>query len=204
MTTGKLRSLDLNAAIDDALRMFDVEARYPMQDIHAGLPLGERFRRIRANYANYQRWVEEGAASWMEGDPYEVGNWAAIFTPIEVGAWRDIRAAGLPLWPQLPVDRFFVDFGNPVVKVALECDGKQWHDPLKDAERDRRLTSLGWVVLRAPGSRCVKAFDREHRGLSAIEVAEREEEARQQTMLGIIEEMSALFRRRAPSSEAAL
>lgn len=144
----------------------DVRAYYVfMQDknyleLSSGLPIGERFRRIRHNYEIYQQLVDAGLGSWMHTDQYEVGDWVSIFTPIEMAAWQDIRANSLPLWPQLPVGRFFVDFGNPVAKVALECDGKQWHDQQKDARRDAELRELGWSVWRAPGWRCKRVLDR--------------------------------------------
>lgn len=129
-----------------------------MLDVDSRLTLSDRFSRIRRNYQAYQRLVDAGKGDWMRDDPYQIADWISIFTPIESGAWCDIRGAGLPLWPQIPVGPFFVDFGNPVARVALECDGRAYHDAQKDAERDRRLNSMGWTVYRAPGSRCIKVM----------------------------------------------
>lgn len=150
----------MNGLIRMADVMDDVKAYFNfMQDkeflrLSSDLPLGERFRRIKHNYRVYQQLVDAGLSSWMETSQYEVGDWLNIFTPIEKSAWHDIRANGIPLWPQLPVGRFFVDFGNPAVKVAFECDGKEWHDERKDAARDRILEEMGWKVFRAAGWQC--------------------------------------------------
>lgn len=77
-------------------------------------------------------------------------------TPIERGMWCDIRCAGVVMYPQFPILNVFVDFANPHLKIAIECDGKQWHDPVKDAERDARLNAIGWTVYRFTGSECKK------------------------------------------------
>ena len=90
--------------------------------------------------------------------PYFV-DWAAIMTPIECCAWQSIRQLGLPMFPQYPVGRAFVDFGDPVRHVAIECDGKKFHDPQKDAARDASLWDLGWSVYRLSGSDLWKGQD---------------------------------------------
>lgn len=145
-------------ARDGVTSYFEIMQDKQYLRLSSGLTVGERFRRIKHNYKIYQQLVDAGLASWMDTAQYEVGDWLPIFTPIEAAAWHDIRANGLPLWPQLPVGRFFVDFGNPVAKIALECDGKQWHDPIKDEARDRILADMGWTVYRAEGWRCLRAM----------------------------------------------
>lgn len=120
--------------------------------------LSARFSKIKHNYGIYQKLVDAGFRSWMDACQYEIADWLPLFTPIEMAAWSDIREKNIPLWPQLPVGRFFVDFGNPVVKIALECDGKEWHDERKDAERDRILGEMGWRVFRAEGWRCKRVM----------------------------------------------
>lgn len=127
-----------------------------MRTITPGMPIGDRFRALRANYAELGVAVAAGDASWTDReDPYQIADWVPLFTPIEAAAWSAIRGAGLPLWPQLPVGRYFVDFGCPVKKVAVECDGAKWHDARKDARRDNDLIGMGWVTYRAPGWLCV-------------------------------------------------
>lgn len=122
----------------------------------SGDPLNVRFRKIKAAYEYQQKLVDCGLADWMRGDPYAIADWMGLFSPIEHDAWCEIREYGLPMWPQLPVDKFFVDFGNPIKKVALECDGREFHDAKKDAERDAVLLSKGWRVLRVTGSQCYR------------------------------------------------
>lgn len=101
-----------------------------------------------------------GRAAWGI-DPYEV-DWLRVFTPIEESLWHDIRAAGMVMYPQFPVLGFFVDFGNPVAKVAIECDGVAFHqDKQKDHERQRAIQSAGWSIYRISGRDCKTDSDPE-------------------------------------------
>lgn len=149
---------EISTYTDEAARFFRFLAERPFLDVANAVSLSERFRRIKHNYKIHQEAVDLGISSW-DDEPYDIANWLVLFTPIEMAAWTDIRGAGLPLWPQLPVGRFFVDFGNPIKKVALECDGKEWHNPAKDALRDAELAQMGWVVIRAEGWRCNRIDD---------------------------------------------
>ena len=81
------------------------------------------------------------------------------FTPIEYDLWQSVRYYGLPFWPQYPVGRYFVDFGDPVRRIALEADGHDFHDARRDAQRDAELGALGWRVFRFEGWRCWKGAD---------------------------------------------
>lgn len=75
-------------------------------------------------------------------------------TPIEHNVWCDIRYHGLPFYPQVPVGRFFVDFGDPVLKIAIEADGKQYHNHERDLARDHELwEEFGWRTYRATGAK---------------------------------------------------
>lgn len=100
------------------------------------------------------------AGRWV--DPYfGMPDWLKMFSPIEMQTWMALRSFGpCPLYPQYPVGRFFADFGNPVVKVAVECDGKQWHtDKEKDKKRDKYFDNLGWTVYRISGADCFRVID---------------------------------------------
>ena len=113
-----------------------------------------RWRGLRDFYSHAREQIASAGRNEWGIDPYEV-DWKAVFTPIENALWHDIRAAGLVLYPQFPVGRFFVDFGNPAAKVAIECDGAKWHiDKAKDAARDASLRAMGWSVYRVTGVCC--------------------------------------------------
>ncbi len=88
-------------------------------------------------------------------DPYFF-DWE--FTPIEYSAWQDIRGFNLPMLPQVPALKYFIDFADPLRKIGIECDGKQWHDPDKDRLRDIALAKESWTIYRIPGSVCRKVL----------------------------------------------
>lgn len=110
---------------------------------------------IRAFYEKHNAEILAERKDRYAIDPYEL---EVEFTPIEEAFWHDIRCKGIVMYPQYPVGGVFVDFANPVAKVAVECDGKQWHDPEKDAIRDAKLAKLGWKVYRISGSDCKKDY----------------------------------------------
>jgi hypothetical protein len=91
-------------------------------------------------------------------DPYFV-DWMRDASPIETRAWIDIRGLGTPLYPQFPLFNYFIDFANPYLKVGVELDGKDWHDPVKDRERDEFLESVGWHIYRITGKEAHKIVE---------------------------------------------
>lgn len=91
-----------------------------------------------------------------------------FMTPIEEAFWADVRQIGAVLYPQYPVAGVFLDFANPIAKVAVECDGAQFHkDKTKDADRDAMLASRGWTIYRLTGRECRQDFNEVTRELSA-------------------------------------
>lgn len=119
-----------------------------------------RFIKIREHYAVElpRMMAEYERTGRMSFDPYRL-HFTPGASPIEDQMWAAIRGFGTPFYPELPVLNYFIDFANPFLKIAIECDGKQWHDPEKDAERDARLIAEGWTVYRVPGSECHKVMD---------------------------------------------
>ena len=81
-------------------------------------------------------------------------DWTRVFTPIERAAWSEIRYYSLPMLPQFPIGRVFVDFADPGKKICIECDGEEFHDAAKDKARDEILNSQGWCVFRISGADC--------------------------------------------------
>lgn len=119
---------------------------------------------IRAFYSDIIPLIMAEQRNEWAVDAYEWdgGKQMIIFTPIENWLWADIRECGAVFYPQYPVFNFFVDFANPVAKVAIECDGAAFHlDKAKDAERDKRLTDAGWTVYRISGKHCRLECDEE-------------------------------------------
>lgn len=119
---------------------------------------------IRAHYDRLTPMIMEQSQrlvyKWV--NPYsEYTDFVSLFTPIERDMWNQIRAFGFaPMYPQYPAGRFFLDFANPFIKIAIECDGKEFHqDVEKDYERDQWLLRNGWTVYRIEGKHCVKQLD---------------------------------------------
>ena len=91
-------------------------------------------------------------------DPYFF-DWICIFSPIESMVWSDIRYFGLPFFPQFPTCGYYLDFANPILKIAIECDGACYHDLEKDMQRDNVLIKNGWTIFRLTGKECNTIFE---------------------------------------------
>ncbi len=123
--------------------------------------LSEKFNGLREFYRLANKEILEAGRYEWGIDAYEV-DWVILFTPIEKALWHDIRDCNAILYPQYPVGRYFVDFGNPVAKVAIECDGAIYHkDKAKDSARQSEIESLGWHVYRISGRDCFTEFNEE-------------------------------------------
>lgn len=147
----------------------------------------ERFDAARKFYALANGEIHAAGAQEWGIDPYEV-DWVSVFTPIEAALWHDILAADLVMYPQYPVLSYFVDFGNPVAKVAIECDGAAFHqDKAKDAARQQAVEAAGWTVYRISGRACKTDFDEE-----------RQERGAARAFIDRIAERHAVSRRSAP------
>lgn len=122
--------------------------------------LRQRFDRVQAHYRRHEAAILASRGEWAI-DAYAWDHEAGIqLTPIERALWHDIRAEDLVLYPQYPVGRFFVDFGNPAWKVAIECDGARWHvDAGRDLDRQTQIEAMGWSVYRISGRDCFTDFE---------------------------------------------
>lgn len=120
------------------------------------------WNRIVAHYAHYAPIILARRRDEWAVDPYCRDNGMVSMTPIEALLWGDLREANAIVYPKYPVGRYFVDFANPVVKVAIECDGKAFHqDWRKDAARQDAIEDMGWSVYRIAGRNCHTDFDEE-------------------------------------------
>ena len=109
-----------------------------------------RWKVIRDYYAK----VTPAILSGYRPDPYELGLYE-FFTPIEKAVWEEIRYHGLPFYPQYPVGRRFVDFGDPIMQLAIEVDGKAFHSREIDAPRDAEIAAQGWQMMRITGGQAL-------------------------------------------------
>lgn len=106
-------------------------------------------QKIRESYEQNMDWIIK---EYPKRDPYAIFNWCAHFTPIEYNVWHDIRCLCLPMYPEFPVENYFIDFADPVKKIGVEVDGKDWHkNIIKDRKRQNELENLGWKIFRIPG-----------------------------------------------------
>lgn len=106
----------------------------------------KRWRYIREYYAAVTPWIMAG----HRPDPYGL-IWPRHMTPIELRLWEEIRWHGLPFYPQYPVGRRFVDFGDPLFRIGLEADGAAFHSPDKDAQKNAEISEEGWSLFRFTG-----------------------------------------------------
>lgn len=109
-----------------------------------------RFEAIRTLYGPVG-----GIEPSREYIPYPV-DWMSFFTPIEEEIWCYIRRMSLPFYPQWTVDKYFIDFADPEKRIAIECDGADWHNPAIDGPRQRAMESVGWSFIRIPGWQCMR------------------------------------------------
>lgn len=128
-------------------------------------------------------------SNWVS--PYCDIDWASMFTPIEEQMWGVIRGFGhAPFYPQYPVGNYFLDFGNPSVKVGIECDGALYHqDKERDYKRDKWLFDNGWTIYRISGSDCVKSeleIDEDNIDITENETTEIDIYNSEKTCLGLI------------------
>ncbi len=74
-------------------------------------------------------------------------------TPIEWDVYCQIKFSGLPLLClQFPVNKYFIDFADPIMKIGIEADGALFHqDRYKDEDRQKIIESEGWEIYRIKG-----------------------------------------------------
>lgn len=129
--------------------------------------LGNNWTLIREFYAMSKAKIENSQKNEWAIDPYSWDIGVVNMTPIERWLWHDIRSLDVVMYPQYPVGKFFVDFANPAAKVAIECDGREFHmDKAKDSARDKAISDLGWHVYRISGSDCRHGVDLENQSES--------------------------------------
>lgn len=103
-------------------------------------------------------------------------------SPIEEALFLALNSKSMTIGrvsTQVELGPYRIDLALPDAKLAVECDGRDYHSTpgqiKKDQERDEYIHRLGWTVLRFPGSRihgdlwgCVDDVMRVYEGLLAI------------------------------------
>lgn len=80
-------------------------------------------------------------------------------TGAERGLWRLLSAYRPRFTRQLPVGSYILDLACREVKLAIELDGSQHIDNVRDTERTAFLETLGWKVIRFWNSEVVENPD---------------------------------------------
>lgn len=70
-------------------------------------------------------------------------------SPLESAMHAALDAAGIVYEREYQVGRYFIDIALPNAMVAIECDGRGWHDTKieYDVRRDAFLREQGWHVF---------------------------------------------------------
>jgi very-short-patch-repair endonuclease len=93
-------------------------------------------------------------------------NLRSNMTDAEQLLWSKLRRKqilGLQFYRQKPVSGFIVDFYCAAANLVIELDGSQHFEPehqIKDAQRDKKLKSLGLQVLRFDNHQVLTELDK--------------------------------------------
>ncbi len=86
----------------------------------------------------------------------------SALTPSEARLWSRLsaRQLGCTFRRQVPLGRFIADFLAPVARVIVEVDGSSHRGRAsRDASRDRKLTRMGYRVLRIEAALVMRDLD---------------------------------------------
>jgi very-short-patch-repair endonuclease len=110
-------------------------------------PNSERRKIIRRYYTEALPEIMELAGKtltvWHSKYPFD---WK--FNANEGSLWASIACRPMVMYPEFPVLGYFVDFGNPFLKIAIEADSEKYHDKDNDRARDCELLEIGWKTFR--------------------------------------------------------
>jgi len=87
-------------------------------------------------------------------------------SPIEQRMYDMLIRRYSDLTPQFEIGngRYYIDLAIPSRKVAIECDGHEFHKTKEqrthDAERERVLQGLGWTVVRFTGTEITRNIEK--------------------------------------------
>jgi ATP-dependent DNA helicase UvrD/PcrA len=98
--------------------------------------------------------LERSNLQFTSPDFLSLTEYKTVFTPIEEKLLVALEAGKLTYQPQVRIGQYTVDFlvETQNNKVIVECDGRAFHDPAKDSERDKVLASEGYPICRFSGA----------------------------------------------------
>lgn len=93
---------------------------------------------------------KDGKPSWVQIERAKCESW------IQIRVFNALVARGYYVKTELPCGPYLIDVALPQYKLAIECDGKEYHSTPEqkahDRRKDRYLRKRGWKVLRFSGS----------------------------------------------------
>jgi hypothetical protein len=199
MTPGIIKVEDI---WDQMLERFNNPDKYSVEPPKKGENYFSVLQRIKKYYQLNEKDILEQAKK----NPYHFYrsspmNWYTFFSPLEEQVWQVIKSVGrVPLYPQYPVLNYFLDFANPHFKIAVEADGKQWHNEEKDRIRDENLVNAGWKVFRVGSRDIFNIVDIDDLDFYYEADREKYEDYLMNTIEGVIESIKQIyFNRREPN-----
>jgi very-short-patch-repair endonuclease len=142
----------------------------------------EKLNEITDKWGFFRQLYMENISFILEASKKDIKKWSNVYlldwrkhlSPIEQIAWDSIRdTSQVVLYPQFPVFNYFIDFANPILRLGLELDGKDYHSKEKDFEKDIKLKRFGWKIFRVSGSESmIKYFNNselDEQGITGIE-----------------------------------
>lgn len=83
-------------------------------------------------------------------------------SPIEVRLYGALTTRGYYVQTQVPCGRYCIDIALPQYRLAIECDGREYHSTPEQKAHDRSknayLRSHGWKVLRFSGRQIYRSM----------------------------------------------
>ncbi|MED4779423.1 DUF559 domain-containing protein [Brevibacillus choshinensis] len=84
------------------------------------------------------------------------GDSSCCESPIERRLYNALASRGHVVKTQVPCGRYRIDLALPHYRIAIECDGHDFHSSRSqkahDRKKDRFLRERGWMVMRFTGS----------------------------------------------------
>ncbi|MCX6222449.1 MAG: DUF559 domain-containing protein [Bacteroidia bacterium] len=109
-----------------------------MKISHTGYTFEERLK-IREYYGIRPNPANKYGIEWKMSKLEEIA-WGAIRNTAHCQNFN----------PEYPVGKYFVDFADPIARIAIECDSNMYHKGYnpKEGERQHFIEQHGWRVIR--------------------------------------------------------